>query len=117
MIDVRVKKKPPNAQGRAKNLVTLPRLIQFEHPRDLRRASEEQVKQIITKKLPDGIELKPKYPLSKTEEIMAQPNLRGRTKAGGRQFGEAIYNGELAIPDEALRKHRKRRKQRGYRST
>lgn len=115
MIDVRVKKQQPNAQGKAKNLVSLPRLIQFKHPRDMRRASEDEVKELITKKLPDGIELKPKYPLSKTEEIIAQPNLRGRTKAGGRQFGKAIYNGELTIPDAALRKHRKRRKQRGYR--
>lgn len=115
MIDVRVKKQPPNATGKAKNLVILPRLIQFEHPHDLRRASEEEVKRLIKQQLPEGIELKPKYPLSKTEDVMAQPNLRGRTKAGGRQFGDAIYNDELDIPDEALRKHRKRREQRGYR--
>ena len=114
LIDVRVKKTPPNAQGRAKNLVTLPRLIQFEHPHDLRRASEDRIKKIIKTKLTDGIELKPKYPLSKTEEIIAQPNLRGRTKAGGRQFGEAIYNGEFDIPDAALRKHRQRRHQGGF---
>lgn len=114
MIDVRVKKKPPNAEGRAKNLVILPRIIKFEHPHDLRRASEDKIKQIIKKEMSDGIELKPKYPLSKTEDIMAQPNLRGRTKAGGRQFGDAIYNGEFDIPDEALRKHRKRRKQGGF---
>lgn len=115
MIDVRVKKKQKNAKGRKRHLVTLPRLIKFEHPHDLRRASEEKVKQVIKKELPDGIELKPKYELSKTEQVMAQPNLRGRTKAGGRQFGDAIYNGELQIPDAALRKHRKRRKQQGYR--
>ena len=115
LIDVRVKKKQPNAQGREKNLVSLPRLIKFEHSRDIRRASEEKVKQLIKQQLSDGIELKPKYSLSKTEEVMAQPNLRGRTKAGGRQFGDAVYNGELEIPDRALRKHRKRRKQRGYR--
>lgn len=107
-------KKPANEKTRENSYATvnMAKLRYITGARDMGRASDTEIKQLVKDELRKGVELDPEYELKPVEYIVVMPNKRKGGKR--RQLGKAIYKGDIEIPQEAIRKHRKKRKQRGY---
>lgn len=112
---VRVKKPASKAtQENASGFTTnTPPIKYIRDQRDLRQASDDEIKQMVRDELEDDVELNPEYTLEPVEYIYVLPN--PRVAPNKRQLQSSIYKGSLEIPEAARKQHRKKRNAGGSR--